>query len=82
MLAASDDVGRQLQDAALIGRRKNPRSKKAATATDPPAVVKKISKYPEAQPRPLSGVRETSLDFIDDYRAQMDALFNAQDDEP
>ncbi len=82
LLAASDDVGRQLQDAALIGRRKTPRSRKAATATSPPAVVKKVSKYPEAQPRPLSGVRENSLDFIDDYRAQMDALFNTQDDQP
>ncbi|PTQ70479.1 helix-turn-helix domain-containing protein [Pseudomonas sp. GV071] len=71
LLAAADDVGRQLQDATLVSRRKTSRPRPAA----------KTTRYPAAEPRPMYGVRESSgLELIDDYRAHMDALFDAQDD--
>lgn len=83
LLAATDDVGRQLQDATLISRRKTakpggkPKLKSAATRATA------ISTFSPAPAHPLLGVRESEGEgrgLVDDYRAQMDALFNAKED--
>jgi transcriptional regulator with XRE-family HTH domain len=82
LLAATDDVGRQLQDATLVSRRKTREGTRQTRSQPKAAARKKSTPYPPAEPRPLVGVRESgSLELIDDYRAQMDALFNAQVDQ-
>ncbi|GLK90154.1 helix-turn-helix domain-containing protein [Pseudomonas turukhanskensis] len=82
LMAAADDVGRQLQDAALVNRRKTAGGSRKPSKKGTPGNNETITTYATHQPQPSFGVRESSssLDLIDEYRAQMDALFNAEDD--
>lgn len=79
LLAATDEVGRHLQDAALPMRHKAA-SKTPAPADKAPVDAAKNAPYPPAQPIPSVGVSEGGrLELIDAYRAQMDALFDSDE---
>jgi transcriptional regulator with XRE-family HTH domain len=81
LLAATDDVGRQLQDAALVSRRKPSGGSRKTPQKGTPGKDEKNTTYPTHPPQASFAVREgSSLELIDEYRAQMDALFNAEDD--
>ncbi len=83
LLAAMDDVGRQIQDATLPGRRNTakPGGKPTPKSVAPSSTA--IGTFSSPPSPAFIGVRESEPEgrgLVDDYRAQMDALFNAKED--